>query len=117
MNLYFGERWDAFVTDGAEQVPTPVGQLCGWCSLPIANGDRGLLIPIASLGEDGQPRYSAVPWHRECLTRSIVGSPAHLDGRCTCHGGPVCGDLTPQRMREEALEVWRRVQTGRLTGP
>ena len=108
-NPYFGERWDVPATEGAEQAPTPIGQPCGWCTVPIQDGDRGFL--LGHVAADGTA--AAQPWHRECLLRCGVGSPAHLDGRCSCRG--VAEDpLTPEQMRAEALEVWDRVQSGRL---
>jgi hypothetical protein len=47
--------------------------------------------------------------------RAVVGSPAHLDGHCTCHGGDGDGrPQTPAEMRAEAIEVWDRIASGRL---
>ena len=115
MNAYFGEPWDVPATEGQPHVDTPVGVPCGGCTVPIEDGDRGFMLGCVRLDGDQQPYNSVEPWHRECLMRSTVGSPAHLDGRCTCHGGPGGeGSQTPVQVRAEAIEVWDRITSGRF---
>jgi hypothetical protein len=115
VNAYFGEPWDVPATEGQPRVPTPVGAPCLWCAVPIADGDRGFMIGCARLGDDGKPYGTVEPQHRECQMRAVMGSPAHLDGHCTCHGGD--GGERPQapaEMRAEAIEVWDRIASGRF---
>lgn len=115
MNAYFGEDWDVPATEGQPHVDTPVGVPCGYCTIPIEGGDRGFMIGCVRLDAERQPYGSLEPWHRECLMRSTVGSVAHLDGRCTCHGGPGGeGPQTPAEVRAEAIEVWGRIASGRF---
>jgi hypothetical protein len=45
--------------------------VCMWCGEPVTEADSRA--PVAG-----------GTWHRECLTRSIVGSIGHLKGRCSC---------------------------------
>ena len=108
MNAYFGEPWDAPIVDGQTREHTPIGNPCAWCQVPIATGDQGILMG-AITGPPQRPLASRVPYHRECLMRSTIGSPAHLDGKCTCRGGQPPAEQTPEEMRAEALEVWRRI--------
>lgn len=115
MNPYFGEPWGAPAIDANTQVPTPVGMACLWCAVPIEDGDRGYMVGCVSTGADGKPYARVEPAHRECHLRAVVGSAAHLDGACTCHGaGPDDGPQTPADRRAEAIEVWDRVQSGAI---
>ncbi len=89
--VYFGDKWDAPYLDDEPhrdvvRVDTPVGQPCYWCTEPVADTDRGLLTPVVS--SDGNGGWTALihPVHAECRTREVIGSPAHLAGRCRCHG-------------------------------
>lgn len=100
MNPYFGEKWDAPATDDARQVPTPVGEECIGCGLPVEDGDRGFL--MGRLGADGST--AEVPHHRECQIASTIG---HLVGVCSCMRD---GEPTPEQRRADALEAWRRFQ-------
>ncbi len=111
--LIFGELWDAPICEDTPTAPTPVGEPCAWCEVPIADGDRGVITPC--LMADELPK--SLPWHRECYFRLTVGSPAHLRGRCDMHcggdgteAGP--GPRTPAEKRAEALESWRIVTGG-----
>lgn len=114
-NPYFGEPWDVPAVEGARQAPTPVGQPCAWCTVSIADGDQGFLIGCARLDEHGNVHGSVKPFHRECLLRSTVGSPAHLDGECSCNGGEGNGSpSTPEGKRAEAIAVWDRIRSGRV---
>lgn len=110
---FFGPIWDVPATAGQPHVPTPVGVACGFCRIEIAEGDRGFILDHVSIGPAGEPVAIEFPWHRECLMRSTIGSPAHLEGRCTCHGGePETAAQTPKQLRAEAIDVWERI-TGR----
>jgi hypothetical protein len=113
---YFGEDWDVPATQGQEQTPTPVGKSCGYCTVPIQDDDRGFLMQHLT-GREGAWQTAEMPWHRECLLRSTVGGPDHLEGRCTCHGGDAPqGTVTGPQMRAEALAVWDRLHAGHGAG-
>ena len=45
---------------------------------------------------------------------NVLGSLAHHEGRCRCHGGT--GETPGMTLRQEAIEVWRRNQEGTLYG-
>lgn len=64
---FFGEPWDAPVCEDTAQAPTPTGQLCFDCKIPIKDGDRGFLIPY--LPADGAPTVEA--WHFRCFARGV----------------------------------------------
>ena len=42
---WFGKPWGAEACDPASHVETPVGEICMWCDEPIAEEDRGFLMP------------------------------------------------------------------------
>lgn len=93
-NPYFGAPWAA-VEDEPEiqQVETPIGQPCGWCAVPIQDGDRGIIIP----GPD-----VLVGHHRECLVATTLG---HGLGR---YDG-TDGAMTPEQRRQAALDIWAQL--------
>jgi hypothetical protein len=112
--IVFGELWDAPMCEDATTAPTPIGQSCSWCQTTIQDGDRGVMMPCVLA--DGVAEL--LPWHRECMMRSTVGSPAHLAGHCaTACGGDGTGTeaTTPEEMRAEALESWRIITDGRIS--
>lgn len=76
---YFGERWDAPAFDEAIEVDTPVGEPCGLCEVKIKLGDQGTTMRFAY---DGGPAVRSV--HLGCMLRSVLGSPDHLLGKCSC---------------------------------
>lgn len=98
---YFGALATAAAA-GADEAETPIGTPCGWCSEPIATGDRGTFVAV--LGADGEQHEE--PQHVECGLRAVIGGWGHLsDHRYWCverHDSD--GGLTP---RESALKVWR----------
>jgi len=73
--------------------------LCVWCGEPLS--------PL-------EPRYTFANGpvaHRACALRQVVGSVAHLEGRCGCvvPGSPA-GDppgLTRRQAAEAAVVAWR----------
>ncbi len=114
-NPYFGQPWDAPAVEGARQAPTPVGKPCAWCGVPVADGDQGFLVGCARRDDAGKIYGTVEPFHRECQLRSVIGSPAHLDGGCSCHGGQDDRrPQNPQEKRAEAIEVWDRVLAGQF---
>ena len=79
---------------------------CFHCQEPIEPGD--CTVPIG--GADG-----AHLMHRACLMRLIVGSVAHQQQRCSCHGGDEEDPpgLT-RRQAAEAAYAYFRAQIGIL---
>jgi hypothetical protein len=102
---FFGKPWDSPACDDAIAGPTPLGERCQDCQEPIEQGDQGFMIPTVRLGEDGEPVGSLEPTHRECLTRMVVGSIAHLEGRCTCHGIPIKDGREERSIREQGRDT------------
>lgn len=79
--FFFGEPWDAPVCDpddeaSVPQAPTPVGQPCLDCQVPIAEGDQGLLIPF----QRASGEVTIEPHHRRCFLRQVLGPNTPLDG-------------------------------------
>jgi hypothetical protein len=107
---WFGKPWGAEACDPASHVETPVGEICMWCDEPIAEEDRGFLMP--HLGAAVTMRAH----HLECYLRSILGGLNHLEGRCACHRKP--GGLPPEppdppgmTRREAAVAAARAART------
>ncbi len=98
---FFGPPWGR----GA-RVATPDGIACLHCKEEIQKGERGVLMP-GHLEEPDEPPMQ-VAYHRECILRSIFGSPAHLLGTCRCRGGGEPENGAPSiSIRDEARESER----------
>lgn len=107
---WFGEAWDSgvcFDDDGSLREDMrkafPVGESCLLCGEQFdeAAGDSGQAIGSGHV-------------HKECIFMNVVGPLAHHEGRCRCHGGTTG---TPgMTLRQEAVEVWRRMRAGTLLG-
>jgi hypothetical protein len=69
---YFGRNLGAPIYREAEQVDAPVGVPCFRCEERIEYGDEGFIDVGGSVS------------HRACFLRGILGSVAHVLGRCTC---------------------------------
>lgn len=96
--------WDAPITDDAEWIEAPVGQLCMHCQTAFAEGDNGAIMPTGF----GQ--------HRECSLRSVLGGIGHLvDHERYCGGelGPDAG----LSYRLSALLVWNMQVQGLTIRP
>lgn len=101
---FFGRKWDSPALDDAVEVPVPFGELCYQCDEPIEAGDSGV---ITVVGEKVRNKIVGRirPVHKECWLREGLGSVAHLEGQCVCHGGEAPdtrSDLTP---RQDALRT------------
>lgn len=116
---WFGEPWWSFVCYdeagkliGEMRKPFPVGESCLYCNEPFSEeaGDSGHAVPC--LRADGKVEICHA--HKECQFRQVAGGLAHHEGRCRCrcHGGD--GRMPGMTLREEAVEVWRRMQAGEL---
>lgn len=76
----FGVPWDAPMLDDPADVrvvPTPVGERCVACAVPIVSGDRGVIMPLIS----GDGQWQTCAMHTECQMVSTIG---HLFGVCVC---------------------------------
>jgi hypothetical protein len=112
---WFGEPWPSGVCYDDDDVlradmrkPFPAGESCLYCEVQFdeAAGDSGQAMPYAG---------RIIHVHKECAFRQVAGGLAHHEGRRRRHGGD--GTATPgMTFREEALEVWRRLQAGELYG-
>src|SRR5437868_7060170 len=78
---------------------TPANATCVWCAEPILPGEDGVIW--------GDARCE----HIECSIRSIVGSVANQEHRCTCYGGSDDHEekgLTKRAAARAAFENWQR---------
>lgn len=109
-NKWFGAEPFAPICSMVEHAETPVGEACSWCEEPIAAGESGLLIVHL---DNGGARLR--PFHEECQARTIIGSIAHIEGRCGCFGGTDDGPPEGMTKREEARRAVAafRFQVGR----
>jgi hypothetical protein len=115
---WFGEPWDSGICydeDGwlIEELRKafPVGESCLYCGEQFSEeaGDSGQAMPCMTTS--GTSIRHA---HKECQFRQVAGGLAHHEGRCRCHGGT--GETPGMTLRQEALEVWRRLHAGTLFG-
>lgn len=109
---WFGQPWWSYICYGENgelledmRKPFPAGESCLHCGevFDQAAGDSGQAMPC--LTADGTVIRHA---HRECSLRSVVGSLAHLERRCRCHGGST--ETPGLTKREEAVRVWEWVK-------
>lgn len=109
---YFGRRWDAPVFDDMQAVETPVGQTCLNCTEPVEHDDSGVVMPHM----DARGNVYPSPVHLECHLRSVLGSVAHLEGRCSCATGRRADDRTAQSYRDQARATLAWLQEHRRGG-
>lgn len=79
---YFGEKWDAPMTDDADPIPTPTDESCVWCQHQFEEGDQGL-----------RHIYGHYE-HKECGLRNVMGGIGHLVDHaryCRSELGPDAG--------------------------
>ncbi len=120
---WFGKPWPSFVCYDEDwrlieemRKPFPAGESCLYCGEEFdeAAGDSGTATVAVTMHE-GKPVGRIAHVHKECQFRQVAGGLAHHEGRCHCHGGE--GNGTPgMTLRQEAVEVWRRHQEGKLYG-
>lgn len=110
---WFGDPWPSGICydqghllEEHRKTP-PVGEDCVLCDEPIAASQSGKAMP--HLGADGATVIRHA--HKECLLRSVIGPPEHLDGLCGCRGGGPAA--TARTFRQEALAVWERIKPSR----
>lgn len=116
---WWGEPWrsyECFDEDGRliEEMrkPFPEGEDCLYCGerFDEAAGDGGKAMPCIRAGGIVELRHA----HKECMFRQVAGGLAHHEGRCWHRGGT--GETPGITLRQEAVEVWRRMQAGELFG-
>jgi hypothetical protein len=116
---WFGDPWPSGVCLNDDDTlredmrkPFPAGESCLYCGEPFSEeaGDSGQAMPFGKA--DGTACIIHV--HKECMFREVAGGLAHHEGRCRCHGGTT--ETPGMTYRQEALEVWRRMQAGTLFG-
>ena len=92
--------------------PFPAGESCLYCGEQFdeAAGDGGKAMPCGNADGTWELRHA----HHECMFRQVAGGLAHHEGRCRCHGGST--ETPGMTLREEAVEVWRRMRAGELFG-
>lgn len=56
---------------------------CPFCGEPVLENEKSETMMF--IGKDGTASNKQI--HYECQARSIVGSVAHQQMRCSCHGG------------------------------
>jgi hypothetical protein len=115
---WFGEPWWSYICydeDGqliAEmRKPFPVGENCLHCDEPFSEeaGDSGQAMPCMKADRTGGIRHV----HKECQFMEVAGPLAHHERTCRCYGGETAATPGMTR-RQEALEVWRRLEAGVL---
>lgn len=87
--------------DLVQRVDTPVGAMCGHCKEPIAAGDDGWVLPYC--GGPEEPRE--LTFHHACHLRSVIGSVAHQQGRCSCFVPGSLAEDDPALTRRQAAEA------------
>lgn len=65
---WFGESWGAPVCEDETHIEIPVGESCGYCDEPIAEGDQGLRMPF--VGDPSGRGYMNA--HHGCLLRAVL---------------------------------------------
>lgn len=99
MNRYFGpasgrKEWE-------QQVDTPVGTRCMYCTEEVVQGDMGTM------------DNTGVVLHHECQFRMVVGSLAHQQGRCSCFGGTdaeLPEGMTPREEARAAVQLYETAE-------
>lgn len=114
---WFGPNWHAAVNSETDECPVPRDKICEWCGEGFYhvddNGtvteDRGFLIRhgsihhVMAVGFIAAEAETMVAYHLECHVRSIAGSVAHQQKRCSCYGGT--GEDDPALTKRQAAEA------------
>jgi hypothetical protein len=97
---WFGEDWGAPCCEPELHIETPVGAKCVWCSERIVNGDTGFTSVV-------YPTNQIIHYHENCYLRQILGSVAHIEGRCSCYGTGTESDPPDMTLRQAATAAVR----------
>lgn len=101
---YFGAASPFAWTQELPVVDVPVGEHCLWCDEQIDMDDAGVLTPFVSMSDEG-PVGSIRAMHLECEMRSVLGSAAHIAGRCSCFVEDASETDDPALTRRQAAIV------------
>lgn len=103
VNGYFGVKWNAPAFENAVEFPCPEGEKCLLCNEKIVAGESGVMMGYVDEKGDG----GVAPQHIECFLRSIFGSVAHLELRCSCHdtAAPTTTTRVARSYRSQARET------------
>lgn len=109
--MWFGDPWPSaesraeICKNEDTRVLTPQGRNCLYCSEAVLDGERGVVLPAVVQINPQVYEAAMEVAHIECFVRMALGSLRHLQGRCSCFGGP---DTRPVEMsaRDEAREVF-----------
>ena len=121
---WFGEAWWSFVCyDEAGRLieemrkAFPAGECCLYCGEEFdeAAGDSGTATVAVTMHE-GKPVGRIAHVHKECQFRQVAGGLAHHEKRYHCYGRSDDDGTPGMTLREEALEVWRRMRARELFG-
>lgn len=108
MTWYFGDPWGPAHDEPDRIVPAPIGRPCLHCGELIEAGDQGIIAGHVKYDDQGQATGSYEPQHRECVLRSVFGSVAHIQRKCSCYvAGSECGDDPTISRREAARQAAR----------
>jgi len=102
---WFGPEPFARMCEPQNRSCTPTAP-CAWCEQFFGEDDSGLLMPC--LTRDGA---IYMPWHQDCFLRTISGSVAHQEQRCSCFGGTEPDEdpgLSKREQAEQAVKLWRK---------
>lgn len=101
---WFGRAYGARYEVDTPHVPTPVGEVCGWCDEAIAAHDDGLVLPLL-----GEPERTRIAYHYECHLRRVIGGVNHQLHLCHCEGcaGVLPPDPPHMTRREAAIAAVR----------
>lgn len=97
------------------QIATPLGQLCGLCQEAIEVGDAGTMMHFVQTDEEQRAIGQLRPVHYECSMRAVIGSVAHLEGRCSCvvpdatEGDPP--GLSAREAARAAVQAWHAMRS------
>jgi hypothetical protein len=99
--MWFGKLHSAPVYGDCPQTETPAGRGCVYCNELVVMGDDGWILVDGSV------------LHRECHFRSMAGSVAHQQKRCSCFGG-IGSDEEDGMTRRQGAEAALAYYEGRL---
>lgn len=103
MNAWFGPEPFSRACHDLGRVAVPVDETCLWCKEKIEATDCGYIMEY--VGDE----ITFAPEHVECMMRSVLGSVAHIEKRCSCYvPGSTCNDPPDMSLREAAKAAVRR---------
>jgi len=117
---WFGLKPFGAVCEEDNHAVTPVGGTCNWCDETIEASDSGMLTPhMALLAPEVEGDFTLeacyLPYHQECMMRQVLGSYAHIRGKCSCFSEEPEPDSGMSK-REEARKVYELWCRGKKEG-